>query len=371
MPVSCQAYSKDGSVDLLTLDNTNACMKVCIASYGARIVNIFVNDKNGNVRDVCLGFDSYEDLIHSIGNIDDPYFGAVVGRTAGRIQPCDDIAIEARRCQLPETKPGKVCLHGGKVGFDKKLWRAKIRSQDPPSVQLHLESKDGEEGYPSTLETSVVYTVTDDAELKLEYEGRVLDGSPTIISLTNHVYFSLSGLEEPTILDHVANFHSSQYLQTNAMLVPNGGVDSVKNKPELDFTTPQRIGEHIDSFPKDTLRGYDHTFVIKPEGKSNSQCKAASGDAELVDVGSVWSPLSGIRVTMKTDEPGFVFYTGNWISPRLVGKKGQSYGNYAGFALEASRFPNAIQIPQWKEQVVLYPGQLYAQTTIYKFDTTS
>ncbi|KAJ1942076.1 Converts alpha-aldose to the beta-anomer [Linderina macrospora] len=358
MAVTKHAFSSDQKYSLYKLTNAKGT-ELQVATFGARLVRFIVKDKTGAPRDVVAGFESYEKWIESL-SIDDPYFGATVGRVAGRIYPCDDVTVADQKLSLPEIQPNKVCLHGGKIGFDKKLFSAEVLSESSPaSVKFTYVSPDGEEGFPGEVELSVTYSLSDDNAMTLSYGGKLLNGTETILNPTNHTYWNLTGFEEPTVHNHMCSLTADRYMATRPdhIMVPTGECALVKGT-NLDFVTaPRRFGDDIETFDKDTLRGYDHIFVASDKPTENVR-----------EVARLWSPKSGLQMTVLTDQPCVVVYTGNWISDKLVGKDGVRYGNYAAVAFETQRFTNAVNLPQFRDQVLLHPGDNLTHTTTYKFD---
>ncbi|KAJ1965281.1 hypothetical protein GGI12_000885 [Dipsacomyces acuminosporus] len=359
MAVVKRAFSRDGSVDEYVLTNKGGAA-VYITTFGARVVRFIVENEDGKPLDIVAGFGSYEEWLDSL-RIDDPYFGATVGRVAGRIHPCDDVTIAGKPCMLPEIQPGKVCLHGGKEGFDKKLFSAQVISEsNPASVKLTYTSPDGEEGFPGKVQLDVTYSLFDDGNaMHIDYEGRLLEGTETIINPTNHTYWNLTGFEEPTVHNHICQLAADRYMATRAdnVMVPTGELLPVKGTV-LDFCSgPRRFGDELENFDKSTLRGYDHVFVVSD----------APVD-KIREVASVWSEKSRLKMTVLSDQPVVVLYTGNWISDKLVGKGGTRYGNYAGVAFETQRFTNAVNIPKFRDQVVLRPGQIFTHSAVYRIE---
>lgn len=365
MPVSKRPFSKDGSTEEYVLVN-DLGSKLQITNWGARVTRFIVKDKAGVQRDVVAGFESYEEWQDSL-SIDDPYFGATVGRVAGRISPCHDIKIGPRTCSLPATQPHSTCLHGGKEGFDKKVFEGKIVSQSPASVMFTYVSEDGQEGFPGQVQLSVTYTLAQDKDaMSIEYKGKSMDGIETILNPTNHTYWNLTGFVQPTIENHMCQLSSCAdrvmvTLPDNPS-TPSGELETVVRaglSSPLDFVTkPCRYGDRLKEFgPETPTRGIDHAFVTSLEPTS-----------VVRDVGQIWSEFSGIRLTVATDQPLLVMYTGNWISDKLVGKYGVRYRNYAAVALETQGFLNAVNIPRFYDQVKLAADDVYTHRVEYKLD---
>ncbi|KAJ2727056.1 Converts alpha-aldose to the beta-anomer [Coemansia sp. Benny D115] len=362
MPVAKQAFSTDGSVSEYILTNSNGT-KLYVTNWGARVTRFIIKDAGGTTRDLVPGFDSYEKWQESL-QIDDPYFGATIGRVAGRIWPCDQVELANSTYQLPEIQPNKVCLHGGRQGFDKKLFEARIlceESNKPASVQFIYVSPDGEEGFPGTVELSVTYTLEVDADsMHIEYKGKLLEGSETMLNPTNHTYWNLTGFkEEPTIHDHVCKLAAERYMATRPdhPMIPTGALSPVAGTALDFYQAPRRFGQDLDKFDQNTTRGYDHIFAV-----------SEAPVQKVREVARVWSEKSGLRLTVLSDQPALIMYTGNWISDRLVGKNNVRYGNYAAVAFETQRFPNAINIPEFRSQVLLHPGETFTQRSVYRLD---
>ncbi|KAJ1811927.1 hypothetical protein LPJ56_004105 [Coemansia sp. RSA 2599] len=358
MAIIKQPFSQDGSIDEYVLRNANGT-QLHVTTWGARVTRFIVKDSKGVERDIVPGFSSYEKWQESL-KIDDPYFGATIGRVAGRIYPCDKVDVAGENRVLPEIQPNKVCLHGGRQGFDKKVFTAKIIAEsNPASVQMVCISPDGDEGFPGKVQLSVTYSLTEDDAMHIEYAGKLLEGVETILNPTNHTYWNLTGFEEPTVHSHVCQLSADRYMATRPdhIMIPTGELAPVADTV-LDFVTrPRRYSEHLDKFDKDTLRGYDHIFAASDAPTDNVR-----------EVARVWSETSGLRLTVLTDQPALIMYTGNWISDKLVGKHGVRYGNYAAVAFETQRFPNAVNIPKFRSQVLLHPGDVFKQRTIYRID---
>lgn len=331
------------AVSSYTLTNDNgATMKVI--NYGGIIVSLEVPDKNGNLVDVVLGFDSlraYEKR--------NPFFGSLVGRYGNRIGK-GKFTLDGKEYDLVKNNNGNH-LHGGTKGFDKAVWEIEeVPSDEGVAIRLSYLSKDMEEGYPGNLDVNVVYTLTNDNTIKFDYEATT--DKKTIVNLTQHTYFNLNGGKQG-ILDHVITLHADKFVPVDEGLIPTGELRAVENTP-MDFRKPARIGERINADDEQIKfgKGYDHTWVINGEGM------------KLAAV--VHSPMSGIEMTVHTTEPGVQFYTGNFLDGSLTGKNNVVYGQRTGFCLETQHFPDS---PNQKNfpSVVLSPGEKYSTTTSYKF----
>lgn len=330
-------------VSLYTMTNEKgATMKVI--NYGGIIVSLEVPDKNGNLVDVVLGFDSlraYEKR--------NPFFGALVGRYGNRIGK-GRFTLEGKQYDLVKNNNGNH-LHGGTKGFDKAIWNIEeVPSNDGVAIRLSYLSKDMEEGYPGNLDVKVVYTLTNDNTVEFDYEATT--DKKTIVNLTQHTYFNLNG-GKAGILDHVVTLHADKFVPVDEGLIPTGELRPVENTP-MDFRKPTRIGERINATDEQIKfgKGYDHTWVINGDGMKLTA--------------EVYSPMSGIEMTVHTTEPGVQFYTGNFLDGSLTGKGNVVYEQRTGFCLETQHFPDS---PNQKNfpSVVLTPGEKYTTTTTYKF----
>ncbi|MCE5215712.1 galactose mutarotase [bacterium] len=328
-------------VDLYVLTNANGCVAKLI-TYGALLTELWVPDRNSKLGDVVLGFDS---LAGYLG--EHPYFGSTVGRVGNRIAK-GRFTLDGKTYTLA-TNDGPNALHGGRKGFNRVVWKAApAMTAEGPSVRFTYLSKDGEEGYPGNLKSTVVYTLTNKDALKIEYWATTDKATP--INLTNHSYFNLAGAETGGILRHRLELNADYYTPVDSTLIPTGEITSVTGTP-LDFTKPHRIGERIAQMGGKPV-GYDHNLVLRGTG-----LKLAAHVDELT---------SGRMMDMYTTEPGVQFYTGNFLDGSIKGKGGVTYNQYHGFCLEAQHYPDSINQPSFPS-TVLRPGQVYRQTTVYRF----
>ncbi len=331
---------------LFTLTNARG-HAVTLTDYGAAIVGITVPDRKGAMADVALGYDDLAGFL-SLGN---PYFGCIVGRFGNRIASgC--FSLDGKTYQLAINN-GVNHLHGGRRGFDKLLWTGAVIAQNPPAVRFTLRSPDGDEGYPGALDVEVLYTWTDESELRIDY--RAVTDRPTIVNLTNHVYLNLAGHASGDVLAHQVRLPAEHYVPVNSTLIPIGSLASVADTP-MDFRSPRAIGERLAETGGDPA-GYDHTFVLQ-----------AGPSADLIPAGEVVDPVSGRRLRVATTEPGVQFYTGNFLDGSIVGKAGARYVRHAGFCLETQHFPDSPNQPSFPS-VVLRPGQTYRTSTSFRFDS--
>ena len=338
-----------------TLSNARG-MEVKILTYGGIIQTLRVPDRHGHRTNVTLGFATLNDYI-STGN--SPYFGAIIGRYANRIANAsftlDGVTYHLNANNGPNT------LHGGTVGFDKKVWTVTGTSttSDSAVLQLHLVSPDGDQGYPGTLTVDVTYTLTNDDEIKIDYHATT--DKPTIVNLTNHAYWNLAGEGSGTIYDHRLWLDANHYLPVDMNLIPTGEFAPVAGTP-FDFTHRQAIGARIrEGVPQIVIaHGYDHNYVLN---------RPSPNDTSMLHAASVRDPVSGRQLDIFTDQPGIQFYSGNFLDGTLVGTSGRTYRQSDGFALETQHYPDSPHHqgdPNWPS-VVLRPGQVYQTTTIYRF----
>ena len=347
-PAEKIAFGKtaDGQdVDLYTLTNKNG-MQVAITNFGASVVRIKVADRQGQVEDVVLGYDSLDGYVG-----DKAYFGAVVGRYGNRIAQGKFI-LDGSAYTLARNN-GENSLHGGIKGFNKAVWKAReTAAKDGPSVELTYLSKDGEEGYPGNLSVKVVYTLTERNELKIDYSATT--DRKTVLNLTNHSYFNLNPGGRD-ILQHVLLIYADKYTPVDSGLIPTGELRSVAGTP-FDFRKPTAIGARIEQDDEQLKlgHGYDHNFVLDKKGKA------------LELAARVVEPGTGRVLEVLTSEPGVQFYTGNFLDGSARGKGGKEYRRRSAFCLETQHFPdspNHLKFPTTE----LKPGEKYHSTTIYKF----
>lgn len=322
--------------------------QIQIITLGGIITTLTLPDRNGQLADIVLGFDtltSYE--------TNTAYLGTLVGRYGNRIAN-GQFTLNNQTHKLA-TNNGPNHLHGGIQGFNKKIWTA-IPFHTPNEAGVHLSyiSRDGEEGYPGTLSATVTYTFTDDHTFKITY--RATTDKPTHINLTHHGYFNLSSTN--TILDHTLKLNASQFTSINNTLIPTGEMQSVQNTP-FDFTKAKRIGDHINANNEQIQfgGGYDHNFVIDHWNNT------------LQHIATVTDPQSGRTMALHTTEPGVQFYTGNFLDGSAIGKNNTAYTKRSGFCLETQHFPDSPNQPQFPT-TVLNPGETYQSETLYIFSTT-
>lgn len=339
-----QSVVNGDSTDLYLLKNANG-MEVTVTNYGGRIVSVMVPDKEGNMQDVVLGYDSIADYM-AVNND----FGATIGRYANRIAN-GKVTIEGVEYDLPTNNFGHT-LHGGPNGFQKQIFKG--MQPDSQSVVLTYLSVDGEENFPGNLNVKVTMTLTDDNAIDIAYEAET--DKETVVNLTNHSYFNLSGDPSQTILDHILTIHADEYTPVDRTFMTTGAIEKVEGTP-MDFRTAMAIGEKIDQYDFEQLKngdGYDHNWVLNTKG-----------DVSMV-AASVWSPVTGIRLDVYTNEPGIQIYSGNFLDGTATGKKGITYQKRAAVCLETQKYPDTPNKPDWPS-AYLKPGEKYSSRCIYQF----
>jgi aldose 1-epimerase len=333
-------------VFLYTLRNARG-LEARIMTYGGIVVSLRVPDKSGHMDDVVLGYDSLSQYIKA-----NPYFGALVGRYGNRIAKAK-FTLDGKVYTLA-ANDGANSLHGGLKGFDKVVWTAKENESRPgESLVLTYLSKDMEEGYPGNLNVKVVYTLTPENELRIDYTATT--DKPTVLNLTHHSYFNLAGAGSRDILDHVLKIDADRFTPIDSGLIPTGELRNVGGTP-MDFRTPVAIGARINQNDEQLRlgRGYDHNWVLNgPQGT-------------LRLVATVSEPTTGRTMDVLTTEPGLQFYSGNFLDGTNVGKGGKVYKYRYGFCLETQHFPDSPNKPDFPS-TVLRPGGTYKSTTVYRF----
>ena len=330
---------------LSVLANKNG-VEVTITNYGAKIVSIMVPDRNGKRIDVVTGHNSIDEYVAS----EEAYFGAVCGRYGNRIAK-GRFEIDGVVYDKLAINNGPNSLHGGIKGFNSVVWD--MEQKDPQTVELTYISADGEEGFPGKLETKITYCLTDENEVIISYHA--VTDKPTVVNLTNHSYFNLSGAGDPYIGDHLLTINADYYLPTDDTAIPYGPKEKVEGTP-MDFRTPYEVGARInDDFEQLRFgKGYDHTYIINKESDELSFC------ARCV------SPKTGIVMETYTTEPGVQLYTGNWMTGNFIAKNGQRYPERAALCLETQHFPDSPNKPEYPT-TVLRPGEVLQSKTVYKF----
>jgi len=334
------------SVDLYTLKNAH--LTVQVITYGAHVVSIEAPDRNGKKADVVLGFDTIDGYASEKNTT---YIGAIVGRYGNRIAK-GTFKVDGNEYHIPLNN-GANALHGGPVGFDRKVWQAHAIAN---GVELTLVSPDGDQGFPGELTAHVRYAL-EDSSLRIAYSATTT--KPTVVNLTNHSYFNLAGNGQRTILNEVLTLKADRYTPVDAGLIPTGELAPVAGTP-FDFTKPTAIGARIDQQNEQlTLAGgYDHNFVLNsPVGKDGLREAAYAVD-----------PLSGRTLTVFTTEPGVQFYSGNFLDGTMTGRFGAKVVKHSGFCLETQHFPDAPNQPAFAS-TELKPGETYHTVTVFRFGT--
>ena len=332
---------------LYTLVN-KAGMEVSITNFGGRIVSVMVPDRNGEFKDVVLGFDKVSDYFPE-NNASD--FGAAIGRYANRIN-FGKFSIDGTEYQLPLNN-GLHCLHGGPTGWQYQVY--KVVEADDSHLKLQMDSPDGDNNFPGAVTAFVTYTLTEDNAIDIVYEATA--DAPTVINMTNHSYFNLAG--DPanhSVCDDYMEINSKTFTPTDSGLIPTGEIASLEGTP-LDFTEMKRIGDRIDENDFEAIAfagGYDHNWILETAGD------------DTVAAASVYCPESGIVLTEYTNEPGVQVYSGNFLDGTLTGKNGVVYNKRAGICLESQHYPDSPNKPEWPS-TILRPGEKYYSHCIFAF----
>ncbi|WP_207532907.1 aldose epimerase family protein [Desertivirga arenae] len=330
---------------LYVLKNKNN-VQVAITNYGGRIVSILVPDKDGKIVDVALGYDK----VAGYQQANEPYFGALIGRYGNRIGKAT-FTLDGKAYNLPANDNGQS-LHGGPKGFHAQVWDAK--KVNDYTLELSRVSVDGEEGYPGNLTVKVIYTLTDDNAIKMDYSATT--DKTTVLNLTNHCYFNLNGEGNGDINDHILTINASKFTPVDATLIPTGELKDVAGTP-FDFTKPTAIGARVNADDEQLKmgKGYDHNFVL------------TDGSKNLKQAAFVVGPKTGITLEVLTNEPGIQFYGGNFLDGKLNDcKGGKPYQHRTGFCLETQHFPDSPNKPSFPS-TTLKPGETYQTSTLYKF----
>ncbi|MBC8153551.1 MAG: galactose mutarotase [Bacteroidetes bacterium] len=332
--------------DLYTLRNA-AGMTATITNYGGIVVSLTAPDKAGTFTNVVLGMDSLAGYEKGV-----PYFGALVGRYGNRIAK-GKFTLDGKSYTLA-TNNGPNHLHGGLKGFDKVIWAATPVDGDEPALKLAYTSKDGEEGYTGNLSVEVTYTLQKDNALKIDYKATT--DKATVVNLTNHSYFNLTGDASNTILNHEVTLNADRFLPVDKGLIPTGVLQPVAGTP-FDFTKSTPIGKRINDTTNAQIAlggGYDHAWILSDAGTA------------LKLAATVFEPTSGRVMEVRTTEPAVQFYTGNFLDGTITGTGGVVYQKRAGLCLETEHYPDSPNQSAFPT-TVLQPGKTYETTTVYTF----
>lgn len=350
-PKKFESVVNGDSTSLITLTNASG-MEVCVTNYGGRIVSIMVPDKDGNFQDVVLGFDSIGAYLPDVNKSD---FGAAIGRYANRINQ-GRFVIDGDSIQLPQNNYGH-CLHGGTdmgtLGWQYRVY--KVENATDSTLTISIDSPDGDNQFPGNVKANVTYTLQNDNALRIDYSATT--DKPTIINMTNHSYFNLSGDPELSVTDEMIWINAANFTPVDSTFMTTGEILPVKDTP-MDFTEEKLLGKDIESEYLQVKygKGFDHNFVLDTKGNLED-CAARVTD-----------PRSGIVLEVFTNEPGVQFYTGNFLDGTVTGKKAKIYNQRHGLCLETQKYPDTPNKPTWPS-AILRPGETYNSTCIYKFST--
>ena len=337
----------DAPTALYTLTNANG-MEVCITNFGGRIVSIMAPANDGSFKDVVLGFDKVSDYFPENNESD---FGSAIGRYANRINQ-GQITLDGTTYQLPQNNFGH-CLHGGTTGWQYQVYEMVEASEN--QLKLKRFSPDGDNNFPGNLTAFVTYTLTDDNKIDIQYEATT--DAPTVINMTNHSYFNLSGdPAEHSVCDDILYVNASNFTPVDDTYMTDGTIVPVEGTP-MDFRTAHKVGDQVDNFDFVQLKngnGYDHNWVLDTAGDIEQVCA------------SLYCEQTGIKLEVYTDEPGIQVYSGNFLDGTLTGKNGVVYNQRHGLCLETQHYPDSPNKPQWPS-VVLRPGETYTSHCIFAF----
>lgn len=328
---------------LYTLTNANG-MEVCVTNFGGRLVSVMVPDRDGKMTDVILGFDNINDYMTKPSD-----FGASIGRYANRIGGAA-FELDGQTVTL-DRNDGDNCLHGGAAGWQYQVYDAELI--EPQTLKLTMVDPDGHMGFPGTVTAVVTYTLTDDNAIDISYSGTT--DKPTVLSMTNHAYFNLSGNHAAEGTDQILYVNADKFTPADEKLIPTGEMRPVEGTP-FDFRTPKAIGQDINADYDQLVlgNGYDHNWVLN-----------TGGDISKLAL-SVYSPATGILLEEYTDQPGVQVYTGNFLTGEVAGKHGVKYPKRASVCIETQLFPDSPNKPEWPS-ATLRPGETYTHRCIYKF----
>ena len=342
--------AKEPEIGTYKLVNQNG-MEVTVTNYGGRITSILVPDRNGEMKDVVLGFDKVEDYFPENNQTD---FGAAIGRYANRINQ-GRLTIDGKEYQLPQNNFGH-CLHGGPTGWQYQVY--KVVEADSKHIKLLRESPDGDNNFPGNVKAFVTYTLTESNALDIAYEATT--DAPTVINMTNHSYFNLNGDPSKTVENCILTLDADCFTPVDSTFMTTGEILPVEGTP-MDFRKGAVLSKDIVNFDFEQIRfgnGFDHNWCL-------NTYKDGKGDDTRV-AASLYSPLTGINLDVYTDEPGIQVYSGNFLDGTVTGKKGIVYNRHAGFCLETQKYPDTPNKPDWPS-AFLRPGEKYTSHTVFKF----
>jgi len=357
------AFGRVGGEDVVEYSLANQSIELKVLSYGATISSLKVHDASGAWREVVLGFDSLEGYLAD----ENRYLGAIIGRTCDRIaQGKFTLEGEDYKLDLNDVVGPGCCLHGGKRGWDKCVWKGRL-DEESGSLTLSLLSPDGDQGFPGDLLVNVTYTL---GQATLDLKMIAMTTQTTVVNATNHTYFNLGDTD--TIADHWVELPSKRYTEVDEALIPTGRVVGVHGTP-LDLTKPTQLGKVLDTCPGGEYAGFSHTYVVEENvvEDGNMVEKAPGKTDPLAHCGTVEERRSGLGLRVLTNQPGVIFYTGQYNSSGgkpMIGRGGRTYGKYSGLCLETQRFgdsPHHPNFPPW----TLKPGEVYKHNTSYQFYT--
>ncbi len=338
------------STALYTLTNANG-VEVCFTNFGGRIVSIMVPDKDGNLKDVCLGHDSIGDYVkYGAAGCN---FGALIGRYGNRIGK-GQFSLDGEKYQLILNNNGNTLHGGGDIAFHNRIWNA--NQPDSLNIEFTTVSPDGEDGFPGTVNVKVIYTLTEDNALKIAYEATT--DKPTVLNLTNHCYFNLSGDGNKDCMGQILQIDADSITAVDENVLATGEYIAVENTP-FDFRNPTVVGDRINDTTNVQIvngSGYDHNWVLNTKGDIN-KC-----------FGTLYDPTTGILMEMYTDQPGVQFYAGNFLDGSFIGKGGIAHPRRSALCLETQHYPDSPNQPHFPS-TTLRPGEKYQTVTIYKFST--
>lgn len=349
-PAKFDTTINDKPVKLFVLKNAKA--EVCVTNFGARVVSIAVPDKNGKLTDVVLGFDNIREYADSVNTPSD--FGAAIGRYANRIGK-GLITVDGKQIQLPTNNFGH-CLHGGPSGWQYSVYEPV--EQNDTCLKMVLHSPDGDNNFPGNVTATVTYTLTADNTLDMKFEATT--DKETVVNMTNHSYFNLSGDPSKPGMDMELYINADKFTPTDSTFMTTGEIVDVKDTP-MDFTTPRVIAKTIGDTAFEQIkfgRGYDHNWCL------NTYADGKGDDTQVA--ASLYSPASGIFMEVFTNEPGIQCYTGNFLTGTIKGKKGIAYPQRASVCLETQKYPDSPNKKNFPSPY-LKPGEKYYTHVAYRF----